>query len=104
MNTDRVDPEKMTAVLLVRGFDGFGVHTLLSINRNFSGLYKNFIFVAIGVVNSGSFQGCKRDRGFKGFRSDFFEEICRSYEEAWLFGGLSIQYRHGRCGECNPFM
>jgi amino acid transporter len=59
MNTDRVDPEKMTAVLLVRDFDGFGVHTLLSINQNFPGLYKNFIFVAIGVVDSGSFKGIK---------------------------------------------
>ena len=47
----------MTAVQLVTGFNGFGVHTLFSIIRNFPDLYKNIIFVSIAVADSGSFKG-----------------------------------------------
>ena len=56
-NEDSLDKKDMTAVLLVAGFSGFGLHTLLSIVRNFPGLYKNFIFVSVGEIDSGSFKG-----------------------------------------------
>ena len=56
MNGDPVDPKKMTAVQLVTGFNGFGIHTLLSIVRNFPNLYKNIIFLSIAVAYSGSFK------------------------------------------------
>ncbi|MGB9629827.1 MAG: APC family permease, partial [Thermodesulfobacteriota bacterium] len=59
INSEPLDPKNMTAIQLVSGFNGFGVHTLLSIIRNFPGLYKNFIFVSIGIVDSGSFKGIK---------------------------------------------
>ncbi|MDD1663643.1 MAG: APC family permease [Methanomicrobiales archaeon] len=57
VNTDPVDPKKMTAVQLVTGFNGFGLHTFYSILRSFPNLYDNFIFVSIAVVDSGSFKG-----------------------------------------------
>ena len=46
-----------TAVQLVNGFNGLGVHTLLSTLRFFPGLYKQFVFVSVAVVDSGSFKG-----------------------------------------------
>jgi K+ transporter len=46
-----------TAVLLVNGFNGLGIHTLLSTLRFFPGLYKQFVFVSVSVVDSGSFKG-----------------------------------------------
>jgi amino acid transporter len=52
-----LDPKLPTAVLLVSSYNGFGVHTLLSILRYFPGLYKQFIFVSVAVVDSGSFKG-----------------------------------------------
>ncbi len=52
-----LDPNAPTAVLLVNGFNGLGVHTLLSTLRFFPGLYKQFIFVSIAVVDSGHFKG-----------------------------------------------
>ena len=56
--TDRaLDPNAPTAVLLVNGFNGLGVHTLLSTLRFFPGLYKQFVFVSIAVVDSGHFKG-----------------------------------------------
>ena len=52
-----LDPKAPTAVLLVGSYSGFGVHTLLSILRFFPGLYKQFIFVSVAVVDSGTFKG-----------------------------------------------
>ena len=57
VNTDPVDPGKMTAVQLVTGFNGFGLHTFYSILRSFPNLYENIIFVSVAVVDSGSFKG-----------------------------------------------
>ncbi len=56
-NEEPVDPSNITAVQLVNGFNGFGVHTLLSIVRNFPNFYKNIVFVSIAVCDSGSFKG-----------------------------------------------
>ncbi len=45
-----------TAIQLVSGYNGFGVHTLLTIARTFPNLYKNFVFVSIATVDSGLFK------------------------------------------------
>jgi amino acid transporter len=57
LNNDPVDPKEMTAILLVSGFNGFGLHTLLSIVRYFPNVYKNYIFLSVAVIDSGSFKG-----------------------------------------------
>jgi len=46
-----------TAVVLVNGFNGLGVHTLLSVIKTFPGIFKNFVFVQAGVVDAGGFKG-----------------------------------------------
>ena len=46
----------MTAVQLVSGYSGFGVHTFLSIIRGFPGLYKNFVFISVAEVDAGAFK------------------------------------------------
>jgi len=51
------DPKQMTAIQLVNGYNGFGVHTFLTIIRSFPGLYKNFIFVSVAEVDVGTFKG-----------------------------------------------
>ena len=56
-NNDPINPNDMTAILLVSGFNGFGLHTLLSIVRYFPNVYKNYIFVSVGEIDSGSFKG-----------------------------------------------
>lgn len=56
-NTQPLNPNVPTAVILVSGFNGLGVHTVLSTLRFFPGLYKQFIFVSIAVVDSGHFKG-----------------------------------------------
>jgi amino acid transporter len=52
-----VDREEKTAVILVNGYNGLGVHTLLSAYRMFPGVFRNFVFVSAGVVDAGSFKG-----------------------------------------------
>lgn len=55
-NADPADPKDLTAVQLVSGYSGFGVHTFLSIIRGFPGLYKNFVFVSVAEVDAGAFK------------------------------------------------
>lgn len=50
-------PSKPTAVLLVNGYNGMGIHSLLSIHRLFPGHFKNFVFVSVGVIDSDRFKG-----------------------------------------------
>ena len=52
-----LDPAKATAVLLVGGFSGLGIHSLLSVLRLFPRYYHNVIFMSVGVVDSATFQG-----------------------------------------------
>ena len=59
LNTDPVKPSETTAIQLVSGYSGFGVHTLLSILTTFPKTYKNIIFVSVAVIDSGSFKGAQ---------------------------------------------
>ena len=51
------DPNARTAVFLVNGFNGLGLHTLLAVVRMFPKVYHNFIFVQVGVLDAGNFKG-----------------------------------------------
>ena len=53
------DPGAKTAVVFVNGFNGLGVHTVLGIQRMFPGVFKNFIFAEIGVVDASNFKGAE---------------------------------------------
>jgi amino acid transporter len=51
------DPSQPTAALLVGGYSGIGIHSLLSIFRNFPNCFKGVVFISVGVVDSGGFRG-----------------------------------------------
>jgi K+ transporter len=46
-----------TAVFLVNGFNGLGLHTLLAVVRMFPKVYQNFVFLQVGVLDAGNFKG-----------------------------------------------
>jgi hypothetical protein len=46
-----------TAIVLVNGFNGLGLHTFLGIPRLFPATFGHFVFVQVGVVDAGSFKG-----------------------------------------------
>jgi hypothetical protein len=51
------DPREPTAVLLVGGYGGLGVHSLLSVIRHFGEQFKGVVFVSIGIIDSSKFKG-----------------------------------------------
>jgi hypothetical protein len=51
------DPAMPTAVLLVGGFGGLGVHSLMTTLRMFPGVFHQVIFISAGVMDSGNFKG-----------------------------------------------
>jgi hypothetical protein len=54
-----IDRNAPTAIQLVSGYSGFGVHTLFSILSTFPKTYKNVIFVSVALIDSGSFKGAE---------------------------------------------
>jgi len=89
MNTDPPDPKNATAILLVNDFNGFGVHTFLSVVRNFPRVYKNFIFVSVAVVDSGSFKGAEEVQHLKKSVKTYLEK----YVELARKLGFPAEYR-----------
>lgn len=57
--TVKYDPKEKTAVLLVNGFNGLGLHTLFGIIRLFGGTFRNFVFIQVGIVDAGNFKGAE---------------------------------------------
>ena len=55
----KYDPQDKTAVLLVNGFNGLGLHTLFSIIRLFGSTFKNFVFIQVGIVDAGNYKGAE---------------------------------------------
>lgn len=51
------DASAKTAVLLVNGFNGLGLHALFTITRLFGDTFKNYVFVQVGIVDAGNFKG-----------------------------------------------
>lgn len=55
----KYDPRKKTALLLVNGFNGLGLHTLLNVIRLFGEDFKNFVFIQVGILDAGNFKGAE---------------------------------------------
>jgi amino acid transporter len=86
---DPVDKKNMTAVQLVTGYNGFGVHTLLTIMRQFPGFYKNFIFISVVVVDQGLFKG---EEGLEEHKKNT-EESLKKYVDFARRLGVPADYR-----------
>lgn len=50
------DPSAPCAIILVSGFNGLGMHALLTLHRLYPGHYKNFVFVSVGQIDFDRFQ------------------------------------------------
>ncbi len=59
------DKDAPTAVILVSGFGGTGLTTLMKVIEAFKGTCTNIIFIRIGVINSRNFRGSKEMEHFK---------------------------------------
>jgi hypothetical protein len=78
------------AALLVSGYGGLGIHSLLNIMRLFPGYYKNVLFLSVGAVDSGAFKGhAELERLEKST-----EENLKRYVDLARNMGLRAEYRY----------
>lgn len=52
-----VDPSARTAIILVNGYNGLGLHTALHVPRLFGDTFRNLVFLSVGSVDAGNFKG-----------------------------------------------
>lgn len=88
-NTEPVDRVNFTAIQLVAGYNGFGIHTFLSVAKNFPNVYKNFIFVSVAVIDSGSFKGSEDMEALKESTKNSLEK----YVQLARNMGIASDYR-----------
>lgn len=48
---------KRTAIILVNGYNGLGLHTALQIPRLFGSSFRRFVFLHVGALDAGNFKG-----------------------------------------------
>ncbi|MEI8175377.1 MAG: APC family permease [Candidatus Omnitrophota bacterium] len=83
-------PNGKTAVLLVSGFNGIGLHTLFGVVRLFEG-FKNFVFVQVGVVDAGNFKGAQEVDGVKQHMSEDLNRYVRFMKKQGFYAeGVAI--------------
>jgi amino acid transporter len=71
------DPQAPTAVLLVNGFSGLGLATLMTIPKLFGGQFRNMVFVSVGEVDSALLKGAEEVIQLEQQVSDDLAEYCR---------------------------
>lgn len=54
-----MDKQAKTAAILVNGFNGLGLHTVMGVIRNFGREFKNFVFIEVGILDAGTFKGAQ---------------------------------------------
>jgi len=81
--------KKPTAVLLVGGYSGLGIHALLTIVKLFPRYFVNVVFMSVGVIDSATFHGVEEvDR----VREET-EQALRKYVEVARGMGIPADYR-----------
>jgi len=83
------DPKLPTAVLLVTGYNGLGIHSFLSIPRLFADHFKQFLFISVGVIDSSRFKGVDEVEHLK----QTTEECLKKYVAFVQAQGLRADYR-----------
>jgi amino acid transporter len=81
------NPDYRTAVVMVNGFNGMGLHVLFAINRLFGEQYRNYVFVQVGMIDAGNFKG-----------QDEMENL-RTYTDAQLQRYVNFMRRRGYYAE-----
>ncbi len=56
-NTAEPDPAQPAAVILVGDYSGLGIHTMLNAIRFAPDHFKSFVFLSVGVIDTGNFKG-----------------------------------------------
>lgn len=84
-----LDPRKPTAAILVAGYGGLGVHTVLNIPRHFGGQFHNMVFLSVAVVDSGEMKDSEHITQLK----NRTEDSLRRYVDLVQRLGIPATYR-----------
>ncbi|HEX9143143.1 MAG TPA: amino acid permease [Candidatus Binatia bacterium] len=87
--TPALDRQAPTAAIIVRNFDGLGIHSFLSIPRLFRNYFKNVVFISVGVIDSSTFKGAEEIENLK--RAT--EDNLKSFVEYASALGWPAEYR-----------
>lgn len=75
------DEESHTACLCVNEFNGIGINSFLKIREDFDN-YKNFIFISVGMVDTGTFKGEEELQNLENnvkYNLRKYEDLARAY-------------------------
>jgi amino acid transporter len=61
----RFDAKAKTAVILVSGFNGTGLHTLFNVRKVFGDVFRNWLFIEAGIVDADRFKGTEALEGLR---------------------------------------
>ncbi len=86
----KIDPSKPVAALLVSGYSGLGMHSLLAVHHLFPGWYKDMLFLSVGAVDSGHFKGVADVQALKQSTG----ENLKRYVACAQGMGLNADYRY----------
>jgi amino acid transporter len=81
------DVTKPTAAILVTGYNGLGLHSVLAIPGLFGNHFQNFVFISVGVIDSNKFKGTAELENLK----QSTEEMLQKY--------VKFVRQHGRYAE-----
>ena len=85
-----LDRNAPTAVMLVSGYSGLGLHSFLALHSLFPGHFKNILFISVGVIDSGNFKGVEEIENLERSTRDTLEKyVC--YARSL---GFPAEYRH----------
>ena len=80
-------PDKPTAAILVTGYNGLGLHSVLAVPQLFGNHFKNFVFISVGVIDSNRFKGTAELENLKISTEDMLQHY------------VDFVQRHGRHAE-----
>jgi hypothetical protein len=84
------DPAAQTAVVLVGGYGGLGIHTVTKVLDEFPGYFENLIFVSVGLIDSGLFKGEEELSALEASTEDALQKYCAIATDL----GMPSTYRH----------
>lgn len=64
------DPKARTAVILVNGYNGLGLHTVLQVPTMFGDTFGNYVFIQVGAVDAGNFKGTAEIDALRAFTEE----------------------------------
>lgn len=93
--TAPVASDQPVAAVLVNGFSGLGVHTLLSLQSLFPGQYQDYVFVSVGVLDSSTFKGADEVEALRRYTEDDLKKYVAFARKL----GFRAEYRYSLATE-----